>query len=97
MTRQGQNFVIPARWIKVGAAIIAVGSLLGPALGVGVAYVVRDVLDRPQRGVATLSATAEPGAAADLVVLAPQPVTPVPERTRPELERLRLLHGLAGT
>ena len=42
MTRQGQNFVIPARWIKVGAAIIAVGSLLGPALGVGVAYVVRD-------------------------------------------------------
>lgn len=62
-----------------------------------VAYVVRDVLDRPQRGVATLSATAEPGAAADLVVLAPQPVTPVPERTRPELERQRLLHGLAGT
>lgn len=62
-----------------------------------VAYVVRDVLDRPQRGVATLSATAEPGAAADLVVVAPQPVAPAPERTRPELERQRLLHGLAGT
>ena len=64
---------------------------------VAVAYVVRDVLDRPQRGNSTLSASFEPAAAADLVIAAPAVAAPAPERTRPELERQRLLHGLAGT
>lgn len=65
-----------------------------------VAYVVRDVLDRPQRGQASLSATSTPAAdtgAGALVIEAPALAAPVPERTRPELERQRLLHGLAGT
>ena len=62
-----------------------------------VAYVVRDVLDRPQRGEATLSATFDPTPPAQLVIEAPTEAVPVPERTRPELERQRLLHGLAGT
>lgn len=64
---------------------------------VAVAYVVRDVLDRPQRGNSTLRASFEPAAAADLVIEAPSVAAPAPERTRPELERQRLLHGLAGT
>lgn len=42
MTRQGNGFVIPARWIKVGSAIVIVAAVLGPALGAGVAYIVRD-------------------------------------------------------
>ncbi|MBK7826008.1 hypothetical protein [Nannocystis sp.] len=61
-----------------------------------VAYVVRDVLDRPQQGKAELHATVEPAAAADLVIEAPALATPLPERTRPELERQHLLHGLVG-
>lgn len=42
MTRQGNGFVIPSRWIKVGSAIAIIAAVLGPALGAGVAYVVRD-------------------------------------------------------
>ena len=42
MARQGQNFVIPARWVKLAAAFIAVCGVLGPAGGVGVTYIARD-------------------------------------------------------
>ena len=62
---------------------------------VTVRHVVRDVQDRPQRGETRLTATAT--AAEDLTIDAPQAVSPVPERIRPELERLRLLGGLAGS
>ncbi len=62
---------------------------------VTVRHVVRDVLDRPQRGETQLTATAAP---AELVTIDAPPVTsPVPERIRPELERQRLLGGLAGS
>gem|GEM_PF-1656017 len=61
---------------------------------VTVRHVVRDALDRPQRGETQLTATASP---AELVTIeAPQVTSPVPERIRPELERQRLLGGLAG-
>lgn len=43
MTRQGENFVIPSRWIKVTVAVMAVMVALGPTLGAGLAYIVRDV------------------------------------------------------
>lgn len=42
MARQGQNFVIPSRWVKLFGALLAVGAAAGPMLGVGVAYIVRD-------------------------------------------------------
>jgi hypothetical protein len=60
-----------------------------------VRYVVRDVQDRPQKGEAQLTASVEP--AADIAIEAPTGAAPVPERVRPELERQRLLGGLAGT
>lgn len=61
---------------------------------VTVRHVVRDVLDRPQRGETQLTATAT----AELVTIdAPKVASPVPERIRPELERQRLLGGLAGS
>jgi hypothetical protein len=71
----------------------ATGLWLSAELTVG--YVLRDVQERPQRGEAQLTASVEP--AADVVVEAPTGATPVPERHRPELERQRLLGGLAGT
>lgn len=42
MARQGQNFVIPSRWIKIGVAILACGPLVGSAFGVGASLIVRD-------------------------------------------------------
>jgi hypothetical protein len=63
---------------------------------VAVSYVVRDGTDRPQRGETQLTGEVEP-LAADVVVAAPGPAVPVPERTRYEVERQELLGGLAGS
>jgi len=60
-----------------------------------VRYTLRDALDRPQRGETQLTATA--AAAETVEVTAPEVTRPVPERIRPELERQRLLGGLAGS
>lgn len=61
-----------------------------------VAYVVRDVLERPQKGETQLTGSVTPEAAEAVVIEAPSAATPAPERIRPEVERQRLLGGLAG-
>jgi hypothetical protein len=62
---------------------------------VTVRYSLRDALERPQRGETQLTATAAP--AESVAIAAPDTASPVPERIRPELERQRLLGGLAGS
>jgi hypothetical protein len=63
----------------------------------GVTYVVTDALERPQNGETQLTASVAPEAADALTIEAPAAATPAPERIRPEVERQRLLGGLAGT
>jgi hypothetical protein len=60
-------------------------------------FVVRDALDRPQIGESQLSASVEALPASQIVITAPSGADPVPERVRLELERQRLLGGLAGS
>ena len=64
---------------------------------VHVAYVVRDALERPQKGETQLTASVAPEPADALTIAAPANATPAPERIRPEVERQRLLGGLAGS
>lgn len=43
MTRQGTGYVITGKTIKAVVAVFVTMTALGPALGAGVAYIVRDV------------------------------------------------------
>jgi len=62
-----------------------------------VRFVVRDVQGRAQAGESQLSATLVGSPAEQVVITAPSGADPVPERVRLELERQRLLGGLAGS
>lgn len=60
-------------------------------------YVIRDVLERPQDAEVRLTASVEAPPATPLVIEAPPGADPVPERVRLEVEKQRLLGGLAGS
>lgn len=62
-----------------------------------VRFTVRDVQGRAQAGESRLSATLVAAPAEQVVITAPSGADPVPERVRLELERQRLLGGLAGS
>jgi len=80
-----------------GSVTLAKATGLWRAAELRVKYVVRDALDRPQAGESRLSARVEALPAAQIEITAPSGADPVPERVRLELERQRLLGGLAGS
>lgn len=80
-----------------GSITLARATGLWRAAELRVRYVVRDVQGRPQTGESRLSASAEALPAEALEIAAPSGADPVPERLRLELERQRLLGGLAGS
>jgi len=80
-----------------GSITLARSTGLWRAAELRVRFVVRDAQGRPQAGESQLSATLVALPAEQLVITAPSGADPVPERVRLELERQRLLGGLAGS
>ncbi len=80
-----------------GSITLARATGLWRSADLQVRYVLRDALERPQDGETRLTASVEAVAAGQLAIEAPAGADPVPERVRLEVERQRLLGGLAGS
>ena len=80
-----------------GSITLARATGLWRAAELRVRFTVRDVQGRAQAGESRLSASLVALPAEQVVITAPSGADPVPERVRLELERQRLLGGLAGS
>jgi hypothetical protein len=80
-----------------GSITLARATGLWRAAELRVRFVVRDTQGRRQTGESRLKASVEALAAQQVVITAPSGADAVPERVRLELERQRLLGGLAGS
>jgi hypothetical protein len=80
-----------------GSITLARATGLWRAAELRVRFVVSDVQGRAQAGESQLSASLVALPAEQVVITAPSGADPVPERVRLELERQRLLGGLAGS